>query len=154
MPPQQQQQPQGMTLDDKIHCIVALGQFAAKPIEAFLRVPGTVGRRYFNYQALVGGLAMFLWIANWHPVHAVYAFYATFGMFIMHAIARWWTLPETHSMYTGRPWLPGEELSVKGFWEILLVGLGGLLLLDASFGLGTWLLASAAVSRFRTAITR
>jgi hypothetical protein len=145
MPPQQQppQHPQGMTLEEKINCIIALGQIIAKPAEAFLRMPGTVGCRYFDYRAAIGTIGMFLWIGTQNPVHATYAFYATVAMFFVHFCARRWTPVDTHSNYTGRPWIPGDELTVKGNAEITVVGLAGFLLLYASPGAGSWLLLSA-----------
>ena len=89
MPPQQQQQQpkQGMTLDEKVFTIVALGQFAARPTEPFLRVPGTAGERYWGFHAFAGLMAGFLWIACTEPVLAVHYFWATVAMIAVHKIA-------------------------------------------------------------------
>jgi hypothetical protein len=132
-----------MAADDYFNLFVLVCQIASKPVEAFLRVPGTVGVRYFNLQAVVGTCALLLWVTSWHPGHAVLAFYASAIMFAIHRLARRWTPIDEHSMYTGRSWIPGDELTVKGVWEVLFVALTGILLLGPSPGLGTWLLLSA-----------
>ena len=92
MPPQQSDPHKPMTLDEKFNCVVALAQFAAKPAEPFLRVPGTAGSRYFGFHAWIGTLAMTLWIAMYHPFHAEYAFWAVaLAMFALHKVAARWT---------------------------------------------------------------
>jgi hypothetical protein len=136
-----------MTLDEKFNTVIALAQFAAKTSEVFLRVPGTVGRRYFGFQAFVGLMFSFLWIACTEPILAVFYFYATFGMFVVHAIAGRWRDPYEHSMYTGLPWLTlvlrVNEPDAKGAYEVLLVVISGTVIWGAGHpGLGTWMLTS------------
>jgi hypothetical protein len=132
-----------MTFGEKIDLIVALSQIAGKPAEAFLRRPGTVGVRYFGNQAAIGLIAMPIWIANWNALHAIVAFYATLFMFIVHRISRRWTPLETHSQFTGRPWIPGDIMKAKGTHEISVLFLGGTFVCIVSPGLGTWMLVSA-----------
>jgi hypothetical protein len=148
VPPQQQQPQQGMTLDEKLYTLVAIGQFIEKPAVAFLRVPGTAGCQYFGFHAMAGLFLMLLWITTWNPLHAQYAFWANVAMLVIHKIAGRWGDPTEHSHYNGYPWLSQilrlNELTCKAIWEPLLLGLIGLALHSVSPGLAYWLWLSGA----------
>jgi hypothetical protein len=132
-----------MGLSEQFNVLVGLGQVAAFPATAFLRRPGTWGERYAGPHGLAGVVAMFLFIGSFGDPVALGALYATLAMLAVHRVAGLGRPAETHSLYSGRPWLPGDELKVKGRAEPVLVLLAGLTVQAVSPGLGLWLVISA-----------
>lgn len=137
-----------------VNAAVWCAQVWSRPVEAWLRRPGTPGERYFDGQAALG----LLWAWGFGTLAAgqgpgaeglgwLYGFVpATCLVLLGHRVGRarlrrlgW----DCHSRYSGTPWLGGaDEVRVKLNKEPALVLAAALVAAGASAPLGLYLLGA------------
>jgi hypothetical protein len=126
--------------------LVGAAQCVCKPVEALLRVPGTWGERYMNFQAVLG-LVFCLMFPAFYPGHdprpMAYLALTIVCFLIIHRIAGIWRRSrgyQQHSRYSGRPWLKGkDEVGAKTTLEPLALIVIGMALLGYNLPLGAYL---------------
>lgn len=158
MPYPQQGGPQGEGLiPDLARSLRFVGwaaQIWCKPVEAWLRRPGTVGSRYFDFRALLGMVwpPLFLAIVTSYGVFDrqgvfVLVWLLTFLVFGLHRLRGWQERrrnQQCHSRYTGMSWLPGpDEVTTKCYLEPALVAVVAVAVHDISSPLSLYLLGAA-----------
>jgi hypothetical protein len=146
-------------LRKNINAAVFIAQLWSRPVEAWLLVPGTAGEMHFGISALVGMIFMpFFGILGCDPrkefaLQLMMLFWGTtfpalFAQRISHLKLRksgYWP----HSLYSGRPWLPGNEVTVKQFGMPVFTGIVAFLVASVSPILGAYL-GGAAFCMFVT----
>lgn len=146
-PPEQQPKTFRQSASLWVNCIIGIAQDIAMVPELLLRQIGTSGSKFFgSVQPAIGIGIMFLWIANYHPGHAVLAFWIAIAVQIAQRLGGIWRHPATHSRHGGESIFPGDEFAAKGLWEPLATFLGGWMLCSVSPGAGSFfMIASGAL---------
>jgi hypothetical protein len=131
------------------NAVVGLAQVLCKPAEVVLRVPGTWGERYANFQMVLGWLFLFFFPALFFrgddPRPCWWLFAGVTAWLCVHRVAgiwRRWRGYRPHSMYSGRSGFGGNEVRAKTFLEPLLLITGGIVLLGWDRPLGTYVILS------------
>ncbi len=143
---QQPQQPFQQLRQD-FSLFIGVCQIIGKPLEPWLRKPGTWGDRHVNHQMVMGWLFIPVFSSLMYPREsqtAVIWFWGlTLWLLLVHRIRGWWLRwrgYRPHSRYMGWSWMPGDEVNAKCRGEPLLALLSGLLLMHISKPLGMYLL--------------
>ncbi len=142
-----------------VNIAIFIAQMWSRPVEAWLIKAGTAGELHFAWPAAVGMLFMPVFgilacnSRNEPALQLLLLFWAaTFVALLVNRI-RHFQLRRTgywpHSLYSGRPWLPGNEVTVKQFGMPTVTGLAAYAASSAAPVLGAYL-AGAAVSMFIT----
>lgn len=131
----------------------------AKVIHAVVRVPGSCGKDYFGFQALVGWLWLPIFAATIAPrdpsnVCVLFVFWCLVPLFIVHRIRSIRHQRQglgTHSQYIGDSWLQYllpflKPETVKPGGEIQLCLACGLLLIIISPALGLFIMLGGIAS--------
>jgi hypothetical protein len=126
---------------------VGVSQIFSKPVQVWLHRPGTWGDRFANYQLVIGFIAMWafgpLCFAQDSQCGMTVFCLLTTAMLLVHRLAGHWNrraIAQTHSHYSGTPWLPGDEMRVKTKLEPLLLICVGPVVIGFYPPLGTYLL--------------
>jgi len=126
---QQQQKPPFHDVRQSVNAFIGLCQIISKPMEAWLRRPGTWGDRYVNHQMLLGWLFIPLFSALLFPREPqgpmLWFMVLTALVLLVHRV-RGWRLRRRgyrpHSRYMGRSWVPwASSVNAKCNWEPTLV---------------------------------
>jgi hypothetical protein len=158
-----QQQQGGRSAKDHLNTALFVARALAVSVEVFLHDPTTFGARYLGPQVLVTLLVMLCFPALWpgadpEPMRWFLGLFLVLCGAAQAAIAsrRRRGKPDPHSYYNGVPlllklprprWSKVTEEDVKGYQEPAVVGLVGVLLIEANRPLSVYLML-AAVAMF------
>ncbi len=154
--PQEQQHPPFHELRQNFGLFIGICQIIGKPLEAWLRQPGTWGERYVTHQTLLGWLFIPVFSGLLYPREpqgpVICFWWLTACLLIAHRL-RGWRLRRKgyrpHSRYMGRSWLPcRSEVNAKCNWEPTLVWIAGPLLMGISIPLGVYMLVAGSALFF------
>jgi hypothetical protein len=157
--PQQQPKPPFNDVRQSASYFFGLSQIVSRPLEAWLRRPGTWGARYVNYQWVLGWLFIPLFWAFFcsgqSPKGLFWFMGLTACMLALHRV-RGWHLRRLgyrpHSRYVGQSWLSlfFSELNAKGNWEPTVAICAGAALLWVDIPLGVYLIVAGNALFFAT----
>ena len=135
--------------------------FLSAPLSAIFARAGTMGERFQGFPMLIGVLLQFLVVVLVAgPTGGDQALYMLGFMVIVllsHRIHRARVKREgfrCHSMYTGVPCIPGDELAVKGVVIPAITLFAGLLVLGLAKGVGAWLILASIALAVTTSVYR
>lgn len=133
------------TLSDKINMTIGFCQIAAMPVMLLIRRWGTIGERISGGAQMVLGCAGLLVLIGLSKEAYLLPFvgFVLLILLLVHKGRREQYQRKgvrIHSMYTGVPWLPGDEAKLKGGLEPALVILAGMFTLPFSIVLGGYLM--------------
>jgi hypothetical protein len=138
------QQKQGGVKQD-LTTIVGIAQCIAKVLEAWLRIPGTCGPRYFGGQALIGWIILLLAATFLRSQPLLDFWMVTGGVFLLQRLAhesRRRKGYHPHSRFIGVSFfhvLGGDRLAVR-LWEPLFTVLVGVALMKNGDSYGTFVI--------------
>jgi hypothetical protein len=128
-----QQQPQScepfQEMRSNVNMLVGLCQIIGKPMEVWLRRPGTWGDHFAGHQMVLGWLFIPVFTVVLFPQESPVPMVTFWGLttfwLIVHRIKGWQLRRKgyrPHSRYTGCPWIPWvSEINAKCNWEPTLV---------------------------------
>ena len=148
---QQHQQPQPFgDMRKSVNILLFCAQVVSAPLRAWLTVPGTWGARFVDWRFALGVAVqilappLFFPRSDGRPLVAFWV--ATLVMLLVQRVAGVWRRRRgyvTHSQYTGKPWMPGNEIAAKGTKEPALCFCVGVIVLGPCPALGGWLIAAS-----------
>jgi hypothetical protein len=149
--PEQQQQPFG-ELRQNFSMFIGLCQIISKPLEPWLRRPGTWGERHVNHRMMLGWLFALLFsligFRNEDQTPMYWFLGLTVLLLILHRFRRWrrWKKGyRPHSLYGGRSWLTWRsECNAKCNNEPTFVWMVAILAICFSVPLGGYLFVSGS----------
>jgi hypothetical protein len=137
MQQEQNQQEPFQEMRQSANICVGLAQIMSKMLEVFLRVPGTFGERYLNFQAVFSWLILLVWGPMLFPTEdprpMLWAWLAATAWLLVHRVAGLFRGNAEHSRYWGRSILPPHM-------EPVVAALTGMITLAFSMPLGSYLL--------------
>jgi hypothetical protein len=151
---QQQQPSSGPGFSQALNGLLFVSRALAVTVEVFLHRSSTFGARYLGLQAAIGMILVFFFPVFWPQHDATPLLYFLAAFVAMCAAARIATVRrrfrgehEPHSYYSGAPRLLRQssrmsECSFKGVVEPAIVWLVGLMVMDWSEPLGSYLVCA------------